>query len=169
MQVERLHEKEKGQGLQSAAQFDRSTEQFRSPQQVLGHKVVTPSQVTDPRWPTEQFWSVAEQLVVLLLPLQLMVPPDPQFAEAVQRAFSPIAGCFAAGVGATGLAREARNARSAALGPGAAIAGDAIQPRAARSKNPRAAFFIIDLLSEQEPAVENRPQPRNIALSLYRA
>jgi hypothetical protein len=107
-----LHEKVKAQGLQSAAQFDRSTEQFRPPQspQVLGHKVVTPSQVTDPRWPTEQFWSVAEQLVVLLLPLQLMVPLVPQFAEAVHRDFPPRAGRFAAGVGATGAARAARNA-----------------------------------------------------------
>lgn len=76
--------------------------------QVLGHWVVTPSQVTDPR--CGQFWSVAEQLVVLLLPLQLMVPPGPQFAEAVQRAFPPIAGRFAAGVGATGAARAARKA-----------------------------------------------------------
>jgi hypothetical protein len=106
-----LHVKVKAQGLQSAAQFDRSTEQFRPPQsQILGHKVVTPSQVTDPRWPAPQFWSVAEQLVVLLLPLQLMVPPGPQFAEAVQRAFPPIAGRFAAGVGATGAARAARKA-----------------------------------------------------------
>ena len=105
-----LHEKVKAQGLQSAAQFDRSSEQLRPGQQVLGHKVVTPSQVTDPRWPSEQFWSVAEQLVVLLLPLQLMVPPVPQFAEAVQRAFSPRTGRFAAGAGATGVARAARKA-----------------------------------------------------------
>ncbi|MEO6193086.1 MAG: hypothetical protein ABIS20_08770 [Thermoanaerobaculia bacterium] len=151
MQVERLHEKVKAQGLQSAAQFDRSTEQFRSPQmQVLGHGVVNPSQVTDPRWPTEQFWSVAEQLVVLLLPLQLMVPPVPQFAEAVQRAF-PRAGRFAAGVGATGIARAARKAWSAALTAGAAIPGDGVEPRAARtSRNPRATFFITDLLSNQK-------------------
>jgi hypothetical protein len=77
--------------------------------QTFGHWVTLPSQVTDPRWCAEQFWSVAEQLVVLLLPLQLMVPPGPQFAEAVQRDF-PRAGCFAAATGATGAAREARKA-----------------------------------------------------------
>ncbi|HEY0558098.1 MAG TPA: hypothetical protein VGG20_27860, partial [Thermoanaerobaculia bacterium] len=53
-----------------------------------------------------------EQLVVLLLPLQLMVPPGPQFAEAVQRAFPWIAGRFAA-VTAAGVPREARKTPSA--------------------------------------------------------
>jgi hypothetical protein len=53
--------------------------------------------------------SVAEQLVVLLLPEQLTVLPSQQFAEAVQRDLEPICGRLAAGV-AAGVAREARNA-----------------------------------------------------------
>jgi len=54
--------------------------------------------------------STAEQLAVLLLPWQLTVPPNAQFAVAVQRAFGPKAGRFATGTGATGGAREERKA-----------------------------------------------------------
>jgi len=80
------------------------------------HEVVTPSQVTCPGSPTEQLPSTAEQLVLLLLPSQLTVPPAAQFAVAVHRAFSitpPMRGRFAAGVGAgvpTGAASEAMKA-----------------------------------------------------------
>jgi hypothetical protein len=108
VQVEVLHEKRAAQGLQPDEQSARSAAQSRSGQQELGHTVLTPSQVTDPLW-AGQLWSVAEQLVVLLFPLQLMVPPEPQFAEAVQRAFPPRAGRFAAGTGA-GVARAVRKA-----------------------------------------------------------
>jgi hypothetical protein len=111
--------------------------------QSLGHTVVTPSQVTDPRWPTEQFWSVPEQLVVLLLPLQLMVPPDPQFAEAVQRAFPWIAGRFAAVTGAG--AREARKSLSAGTPCErlAAAAGGTRKASATRLMEiPRPIFFM---------------------------
>jgi len=140
VQVERLQEKIAGQGEQSLMQRDRSSAQFKSQGQA-GHEVVTPSQVTDPRWPAPQLLSVAEQLVVLLLPEQLTVLPSQQFAEAVQSAFSPRAGRLAAGTGATGLAREAMKAWSAALS-GAARAGDARKPRAARAReNPRTTFF----------------------------
>jgi hypothetical protein len=103
-----LHEKLKGQGLQSDEQFDRSVAQFRSGQQELGHWVVTPSQVTDPRTAGKlQFWSVAEQLLV---PLQVMVPLDPQLAEAVQSALPPRTGRFAVGTGAGAVTRVARKA-----------------------------------------------------------
>ena len=104
-----LHEKIEAQGLQPDAQSARSAVQSRSGQQELGHTVLTPSQVTDPLW-LGQLWSVAEQLVVLLFPLQLMVPPAPQFAEAVQSALPPRAGRFAAGTGAGAVARAARKA-----------------------------------------------------------
>lgn len=110
-QVEVLHEKVKVQGKQLSAQLFRRVVQLQAGGgQALGHTVVMPSQLTDPCWPAEQFWSVAVQLVVLLLPLQLIVPLVPQFAEAVQRAFPPRAGRFAASVGATGAARAARKA-----------------------------------------------------------
>lgn len=110
-QVEVLHEKVNGQGSQRSWQFSRRAVQLQAGGgQAFGHEVVMPSQLTDPRWPAEQFWSVPVQLVVLLLPLQLIVPPVPQFAETVQRAFPPRAGRFAAGVGATGVAREATKA-----------------------------------------------------------
>ena len=56
--------------------------------QHAGHDVVTPSQVTLPFWRTAQLLSVAEQLVVLLFPWQLMVLPSLQVAVALQRAFS---------------------------------------------------------------------------------
>jgi hypothetical protein len=72
------------------------------------HEVVMPSQVTCPGWPAAQLRSTAEQLVVLLLPLQLMVP-DPQFTEALQRAF-PRTGRLAAGTRAGVVARVARKA-----------------------------------------------------------
>jgi hypothetical protein len=93
--------------------------------------------------------SAAEQLETLVLLLQVTVPGK-QFAVAVQRDFSPIAGRFAAGVGATGAASEATNSWSVALStgadgdePGSAIAGDIIRPRAARvSTNPRTNLFI---------------------------
>ena len=112
--------------------------------QSLGHTVVTPSQVTDPRWATEQSWSTAEQLVVLLLPSQLMVPPDPQFAEAVQRAFPVRAGRFAMGTGA-GVAREARKALSdgAPCGTPAAVAGGTRKTKTDRIiEIPKAIFFM---------------------------
>ena len=70
--------------------------------------MVTPSQVTCPLSPG-QLPSTAEQLVVLLLPLQLTVPLSQQFAVAEQRDLAPICGRLAAGV-AVGTAREARNA-----------------------------------------------------------
>jgi len=58
--------------------------------------------------------STAEQLEVLVLLLQLTVPPFQQFAEAVQRDFGLMVGRRAAssgaGVPAETLAREARNA-----------------------------------------------------------
>lgn len=69
-----------------STQLARSSVQFKSQGQT-GHEVVTPSQVTDPLWCTEQLLSVAEQLVVLLLPEQLTVVPFQQCAEAVQSAF----------------------------------------------------------------------------------
>jgi len=102
LQVEVLHVKLKGQGLQSDWQPALSAAQSKPGQQELGHTVVAPSQVTDPR--VGQFWSTAEQLLV---PVQLMVPPAPQFAEALQSAL-PSAGRFAAGAGA--VAREATKA-----------------------------------------------------------
>jgi hypothetical protein len=105
VQVERLQEKIAGQGSQVEIQSARSAAQSRSQGQGLGHTVVTPSQVTDPRWPG-QLWSAAEQL---LLPLQPMVPPAPQFAEALQADF-PRTGRFAVGTGAGALARLARKA-----------------------------------------------------------
>jgi hypothetical protein len=141
MQVVRLQTKIAMQGSQVATQSSRSEVQSRLHGQALGHWVVTPSQVTNPRWCNEQFWSADEQLVVLLLPLQWMVPPDPQFAEAVQRALS---GRVAMGVGA-GVPREARKALSAgaACGGVAAIAGGARKPRTARvMEKPRAILFI---------------------------
>ena len=49
-QVNVLHEKLKRQGLQLDSQSARSAAQSRSGQQELGHQVLTPSQVTDPRW-----------------------------------------------------------------------------------------------------------------------
>jgi hypothetical protein len=65
--------------------------------QRVGHKVVTPSQVTRPLWPASQLRSTAVQLVVLLLPSQDTVLPGSQFAVAVQRAFNrPLLGPFAA-------------------------------------------------------------------------
>jgi hypothetical protein len=75
--------------------------------QVWLQKVVTPSQVTCPCSSDAQSRSEFEQV---LLPLQLMVP-DPQFAEAVQKAFPSrlVDGCLVAGVGA-GVARVARKA-----------------------------------------------------------
>jgi hypothetical protein len=47
----------------------------------IGHVVVTPSQVTDPRWPISQFRSTAEQV---LLPSQLTGAYSPQLAWALQ-------------------------------------------------------------------------------------
>ncbi len=79
--VVRLQVKIAGQGEQRSTQSARSAVQSRLQGQALAHEVETPSQVTDPRWPTEQFWSTAEQLPV---PLQLIATPDPQLAEAVQ-------------------------------------------------------------------------------------
>lgn len=79
------------------------------PQLQAEHAVVTPSQVTCPGSPTLQLPSTALQLVLLLLPLQLTVPPFAQFAVALQRDLAPICGRLAAGV-AAGTAREARNA-----------------------------------------------------------
>lgn len=112
VQVVVLHEKMIGQGAQSSIQLARSVAQFKLQGQAVGHEVVTPLQVTCPRSPTLQLPSVAEQLVVLVLLLQVTVPPFQQVAVAVQRAFSPIAGRLAASSGAgvpTGAtAREAR-------------------------------------------------------------
>jgi hypothetical protein len=66
-----------------------------SQEHAVGHQVVTPSQVTCPCSPG-QAASAAEQLVVLVSLWQLMVLV-PQFAVAVQSAFSrPIRGLFAA-------------------------------------------------------------------------
>src|SRR4029077_4174628 len=149
VQVVRLQMKIAMQGSQVATHSARSEVQSRLHGQALGHWVVTPSQVTDPRWCNEQFWSVLEQLVVLLLPLQWMVPTDPQFAEALQRALSRR---VAMGAGA-GVPREARKALSAgaACGGVAAIAGGVRKPRTARvMENPRAIFFItISFLRSQ--------------------
>ncbi|HEY2292088.1 MAG TPA: hypothetical protein VGM86_15420 [Thermoanaerobaculia bacterium] len=93
------------QGSQASMQFSRATLQSHG---QGWHEVVTPSQVTEPRWPTEQFWSTLEQV---LLPPQLMPPPEPQLAEAVQMdLFEPTAGRLAVGTGAGALARLARKA-----------------------------------------------------------
>jgi hypothetical protein len=100
VQVEVLHEKMIGQGSQSAMQLARSSAQFKLQGHAVGHDVVTPSQVTCPRSPTLQLPSAAEQLVTLLLPLQLTVPPFQQVAVALQRDFSPMAGRLAASTGA---------------------------------------------------------------------
>src|SRR4051812_9945343 len=127
--------------------------------QSLGHTVVTPSQVTDPRWATEQSWSTAEQLVVLLLPSQLMVPPGPQFAEAVHRAFPVRAGRFAMGTGA-GVAREARKVLSdgAPCGTPAAVAGGTRKTKAVRiTEIPQAIFFIAVSFLEQRKATIRDP------------
>lgn len=105
----RLHVVIAIQGEQASTQKARSSAQFRLQEGLqTGQFVVTPSQVTDPLVPG-QLLSVAEQLVVLLLPWQLTLPLW-QVAEAVQSAFAPTAGGFAASVGATGTAREERKA-----------------------------------------------------------
>jgi hypothetical protein len=144
-QVAALHENVTGQGSQVDMQSSRrATQSQGGGGQAFGHKVVTPSQVTDPCWPTEQFWSAPEQLVVLLLPLQLIVPPDPQFAETLQRAFPPRAGRFAAGVGA-GVPREARKTLSAGApcDPPAAAAGGTRKANTAKLiEIPRTIFFM---------------------------
>jgi len=114
--------------------------------------------VTYPLW-VGQLLSTPTQAVTLLFPWQLRVVPSQQFAVALQRAFSRPPGPFAAGSGATGAfkgaAREARKARSAALGAGAtwgrsaAIAGGKKKPKAARNReSPRSIFLItISFLS----------------------
>jgi hypothetical protein len=86
--------------------------------------------------------------VVLLFPLQLMVPPDPQFAEAVQSALPPRAGRFAAstGAGAPTEARELREAPSVAASCEllAALAGEVTTLRVARTTRiPTAIFFTV--------------------------
>lgn len=53
---------------------------------IVGHQVVTPSQVTCPCSLTEQSRSTAVQLLVLAL-LEQETVPDAQFAVAVQRDF----------------------------------------------------------------------------------
>jgi hypothetical protein len=63
---------------------------------VVGHHVVTLSHVTCPCSPVAQLRSAAEQLVVLLLPVQVTVP-EAQFAVALHRDFSkPALGLLAA-------------------------------------------------------------------------
>jgi hypothetical protein len=117
---------------------------------------------------------VAEQLVVLLLPLQLIVPPGPQFAVALQRAFPWIAGRVATDIGVfTGAARDARKAWSATLSigatrgeSGAAIAGDAIRLRDAKTnESPRTIFFITISFLERSSSHGKPPQTTNVAFS----
>jgi hypothetical protein len=112
--------------------------------------------------------SALEQLVVLLLPSQLM-GPDAQFTEAVQSAFPcmPVDGRFAAGTGA-GAAREARKLLSvgAPCGRLAAIAGDMQKPRAIRIiETPRTIFFMTISFLERSSIRGNRHAMLNIALS----
>jgi hypothetical protein len=109
----------------------------------------------------EQLPSTPEQLVVLLLPLQLIEPPPAQFAATTQRDFSPrIAGRFAAVTGA-GPAREARKALSsgAPCGTLAAVAGGTRKIRQARIiENPRTIFFMmISFVETMLPFVEGHP------------
>jgi hypothetical protein len=111
VQVEGLQEKKKGQGSQDAWQSARSAAQSKSQPGQMGHQVVAPSQVTLPRV-EGQLLSVAEQLVVLLLPSQLTLLPSQQCAVAVQSAFcKPLPGRLAAGVGSGApAANDAMNA-----------------------------------------------------------
>lgn len=94
-----LHEVMAVQGAQASWQALRMSGQFRLQTQA-GHKVWTPSQVTEPRW-LMQLLFVAVQVV---FPWQLKVVPFWQIAVALQSAFSPTDGGFAASVGA-GVAR----------------------------------------------------------------
>jgi hypothetical protein len=109
VQVDVLQEKMNGQVPQSMSQLCLSAAQSRVQGQAFGHEVLTPSQRTYPRWPAEQFWSTFEHE---LLPLQLIGLPDPQLAEAVQRALPP-RGWAATGSGAVGWGDGARVARKA--------------------------------------------------------
>lgn len=141
------------QGEHSCWQKNRSSEQSREQGQA-GQRVVAPSQVTDPRCPPPQLLSAAEQLVVLLFPWQLMVLPSQQVAEALQSAFSPTLGSFAAGTGA-GVAREARKAWSAELGTGAAaaIAGEMKNPRAADARTAPIVNFLMGISFLTKPSI----------------
>jgi hypothetical protein len=81
------------QGLHRLSQSASSSPQKSREPQInvqAEHVVVTPSQVTCPGSLTPQLPSTAVQLVVLLLPVQLTVPPFAQFAVALHKDLAPI-------------------------------------------------------------------------------
>jgi hypothetical protein len=114
--------------------------------------------------------STAEQLVVLLLPLQLTEPPPAQAAAAAQRDFSPrTAGRFAAVTGAG--VREARKALSvgAPCDTLAAVAGGTRKIRQARIiETPKAILFMTISFLESKLCSSESRHARRIALPSYR-